>query len=434
MKSKIIKFAVSAALVGTLALGVTTQTLVAEETNQTQALSPKVGNKLLELQTMVQNKNYGSAIQQASNMLTWKNLTPYEKVQIYNFLGFSNYSNGNLGSALSAYENLMAQGAAAPQGIQQSTLTIMAQLYLQQENFTRALTTIDRLMGVVQSPGADLFILKAQAHYQAKQFSQVRAPLSRAIDMVKAQGNIPKENWLLMMRSAYYEANDYQGMSRSIRELIRYYPKDSYILQLAGAYSQAGETKKQLALMEALYDAGIKNDADSSKNLAMLYLMHETPYKAGKVLEREMNAGKIPKNVDNLKLLANAWFQSRADDKAIPALNTAATQSGDPDLYLRLGSSYMNIDNYEKAIPALRTSLSKGVKDRRAANQLLGTCYLSLEKYEEAKEVFAQVGGKTGRQFLKYIDDELLRKEKLKQEVKLKKIEKNELLESIDAG
>jgi len=207
-----------------------------------------------------------------------------------------------------------------------------------------------------------------------------------------------------------------------------------YILQLAGAYSQAGETKKQLALMEALYETGSKNDADSSKNLAMLYLMHEIPYKAGKILEKEMNAGKLPKSVDNLKLLANSWFQARADDKAIPALSTAANQSGDPSLFLRLGNSYMNLDQYEKAIPPLKTALSKGVKDRRAANQLLGTCYLSLENYEEAKAAFAQVGGKTGRQFLKYIESELERKEKLKQEIELKKIKKNEFLDSIETG
>jgi len=98
------KIIASAALVATLSLAFPVATVQAEETQQTQALSPKVGNKLLELQTMVQNKNYQAAINQANNVLTWKNLTPYEKVQIYNFMAFANYNAGNTSAAMSAYE------------------------------------------------------------------------------------------------------------------------------------------------------------------------------------------------------------------------------------------------------------------------------------------------------------------------------------------
>jgi len=428
------KIIASAALVATLGLAFPVATVQAEETQQTQALSPKVGNKLLELQTMVQNKNYQAAINQANNVLTWKNLTPYEKVQIYNFMAFANYNAGNTSAAMSAYENLMAQGSAVPQGIQESTLTILSQLYVQQENYSKALSTIDRLFGVVSSPGADLFVLRGQARYQAKQYRGASTDMTTAIDMVKRQGTTPKENWLLVWNSANFESGDYNEMSRSLRELIKYYPKDSYILQLAGAYSQAGETKKQLALMDALYEAGVKNDAESAKNLAMLNLMHEIPYRAGQVLEKEMNAGKLPSDTKNLTLLANAWFQARADDKAIPALNKAANQSGDPDLFLRLGSTYYNVEDYDKAIVALNKALDKGVKNRKAAQQMVGLCYLTQEKFDDAKRVFTALGGKTGQNYIKYIEDELERKEKLKQDIEIKEIKKNELLESLEAG
>ena len=44
-----------------------------------------------------------------------------------------------------------------------------------------------------------------------------------------------------------------------VKELIVYYPKDTYILTLAGIYSELGDTKKQLALVEVLYEKGLLN-------------------------------------------------------------------------------------------------------------------------------------------------------------------------------
>jgi len=434
MKNNSLKKALAIALTsGVLSLGVVQTSVYAQESEVSQAVvSPKVGNKLLELQEQVANKNYQGAINQASSMLGWKNLTPFEKVNIYNFLGFAKFSSGKTNEALKDYESLLAQNAATP-AIEQNTLNVMASLYLNSERPNEALRIIDRLMRLV-TPTSNLFVMKAQAHYQAKQYRQATQPMRTALDMEKRLGNKPKENWLLMLRSAYFEANDYKGMSDSIRELIRYYPKDSYLMQLAGAYSQAGETKKQLAIMEALYGSGVKNDAETAKNVAMLNLMHEIPYRAATILEKEMNAGKIPNSTENLKLLANSWFQARADEKAIPTLNKAATQSGDPDLYLRLGTTYYNVEDYDKAITTLNTALNKGVKNRKAAQQMLGLCYLTQEKFDDAKRVFTALGGKTGRGYIKYIEDELERKEKLKQDIELKEIEKNELLEGFEAG
>jgi len=310
-------------------------------------------------------------------------------------------------------------------------LNVMASLYLQSERFNDALRTIDRLMKVVGTPSAELWVLKAQAHYQAGQYQQVTDPIGRAIRMVKQQGRIPKENWLLMQRSAAYESGNFKAMGDSLKELIRYYPKDDYIMQLAGAYSQAGDTKKQLVLTEAMYDAGLKKDASSAKNLANLYLMHELPYNAATVLESSMNSGLIPKDTSNLKLIAQAWFLSREDRKAIPALKLAASQSGDPELYIRLAQSHMNIDEWEEAIPHIKESLNRGVKNRRVANTMLGSAYLQLERLDEARAAFQAAGGSQSAQWLKFIDNELKRKEKLKQEIELKKIEKNELLESM---
>ena len=129
------------------------RSVLAEQTQQTHALGAKVGNKIVELQEMVQAGNYQPAIDQAQNMLSWKNLTSYEIVQIYNFLAFVNYRAGNTDTAMKAYENLIAQGVAVPQGIMQSTLTTVSTLYVQQGKNYKALKYINQLFSIVASPG-----------------------------------------------------------------------------------------------------------------------------------------------------------------------------------------------------------------------------------------------------------------------------------------
>jgi tetratricopeptide (TPR) repeat protein len=365
-------------------------------------------------------------------MLNWKNLTGYEKVQIYNFIGYCNYTVENLRGATQAYENVLAQGADAPLGIQQSILQTISSIYLQQENYSKALDSIARLMRIVPDPTAELWVLKGQAHYQAGQYGQVIEPINRAIQMYRAQGKNPKENWLLMSRHAAYEKGDYRAMSGFIRELIRFYPKESYISQLAGAYSQAGDNKKFLALTEVLYEGGYKTDASTIKNLSQLYLMQEVPYKTGKLMQKEMQSGRLPNNLENKKLLATALFQARSDQKAIPVLKEAADQSRDPELYVRLTQSYMNVDNFDGCISASKNALNYGVKNRKAANTMLGMCYLNQEKLDEARAAFVAAGG--ARNWLNYIDNELKRRQKLEQDIDMKKIEKNELLESIESS
>ena len=432
MKKVLTVLLTSAVLAAASFTGVQQNVYAAEDTKQTQALSPKVGNKLLELQEMAQTKQCAAAIGQAQAMLSWKDITGYEKVQIYNFMGYCHYTTDNLVASTQAYENVLAQGADVPLGIQQSILQTISSIYLQQENYSKALDSIARLMRIVPTPTAELWVLKGQAHYQASQYAEVIKPIARAIDMYKSQGKSPKENWLLMSRHAAYEQGDYKAMSDFIRELIRYYPKDSYISQLAGAYSQSGDNRKFLVLTEILYEGGYKTDPSTIKNLSQLYLMEDAPFKAAKLLDKEMNSGRIPNDLANKKLLATSWFQARDDDRAIPVLQSAADQSNDAELYIRLGQSYMNVGKWGPAITALDNALKYGVGNKEAAYTMLGLCNLELNQLTAAKNAFVNAGGKQSRQYINYIEKEVERIAKLKEDVEIREVRKDEMLDNTE--
>ena len=101
------------------------------------------------------------------------------------------------------------------------------------------------------------YMLLGQAYFQMGDYDAALEPIKKAVDMDREQGNTPKENWLLLLRVIYYEKQDFKNMIAVLEELIQYYPKDTYLLTLAGAHSELGDTLKQLVIVETLYEKGL---------------------------------------------------------------------------------------------------------------------------------------------------------------------------------
>jgi tetratricopeptide (TPR) repeat protein len=95
-------------------------------------------------------------------------------------------------------------------------------------------------------------------------------------------------------------------------------------------------------------------------NLTQYYSYYEVPYRGAKILEREMNAGRVSKSKKNLRTLSEMWRQAREYDKAIPVLTQAAETADDGALFVNLGEAYLAENRYSEAEAALRKGLSKG--------------------------------------------------------------------------
>ena len=305
------------------------------KTKETVAMSQQVYEQLMEIQELMEAKDYAKAQVKIDDLRNQKRLSDYERAQIWNISAYSYYLQERLDDAIMAYDQVLAQ-PDLPEALQFSTLKTKAQLHFQQEQYEDALQVIRELMAAIPEPSADVLMIEGQALFQMQRYEEALVPIRTAINMYRDQGQTPKENWLLLLRVIYFEQKDYNSMIDVVKELIRYYPKDTYIRTLAGIYSELGDTKKQLALTEVLYDSGILSRAGDITNLANLYLLHGLPYKAAVVLEKEMNSNLVESNERNLRLLSQAWYQAREDQKAIPPLERAAEMTNEGDLYICL--------------------------------------------------------------------------------------------------
>jgi tetratricopeptide (TPR) repeat protein len=393
------------------------------KTKETVAMSQQVYESLTEIQALVEAEDFPPALQLIKDLQGGKKkLSPYESAQIWNLQGYTYYLMEDYKSAIGSYQKVL-QEPDLPEALQQSTLKTMAQLYFTIEDYKKALETINRLMAAISEPAADVYMLKGQAYFQMGEYENALGPIKTAIDMYRAQGNVPKENWLLLLRVCYWELKDFDNMLIVLQELIQEYPKDSYVLTLAGVYSELGDTKKQLALTEALYEKGYIDGKQHAVNLANLYLLHGMPYKAAVLLEKEIKAGNVKEDTRNLRLLSQAWYSARDDEKAIPPLVKAAAMGEDSELYMRLAQSYLNLERWAEAAQAAKDGLAAGnLKRKDTANIMYGMALFNQKKLEQARRAF-QAAGQDNRskraadQWIKYVDSEILRRDTLEQKL-----------------
>jgi tetratricopeptide (TPR) repeat protein len=411
-----------------------------KKTKETVAMSQQVYEKLVEIQELIEAKDYATAERLTVDLRQKKNISDYERAQIWNISAYSYYLQERYSDAIDAYDQVLAQ-PGLPEALLQSTLKTKSQLMFTQEDYEGALEVIRELMALIPEPSADVLMIEGQALFQLARYDEALVPIKTAIDMYREQGQKPKENWLLLLRVIYFEQKDYDSMLEVVKELIVYYPKDTYLLVLAGIYSELGDTKKQLALVEVLYEKGYINSASQITNLANLYLLHGVPYKAAQVLEKEIEAGVIEANERNLRLMSQAWYTSREDRKAIPPLERAAELAEDGELYIRLAQSHINLENWSEAAAAAREGIRiGGLKRSDQAQIMLGMALFNQKRLEQARTAFVAASrdrrsAKAAGQWINYVDSEIKRRDLMRQEVPdFQPRERDELLDVIEGN
>ena len=329
------------------------------KTVKAPAMSEKVYKKLTAAQESIEAKKYQEGLAQLRELEVQKGLSNYEKAQIYNYFAYTYFTMERYKDAISSYEKVLAQ-PDLPEALVQNSLYTLAQLYFILEDYSRAVDTIKRWFAVTDKPTENAYMLLGQGYYQLEKYKEALEPLKVAYKLVTDRGEKPRENLLLLLRVVYFNMNDYKNMVGVLHELVELYPKDEYWLTLAGTYSELKQLKKQMSILEMLYDMGKLDRGNQQLNLANLYLLHEVPYKAAVLMDKGVKAGKIEKNERNLQLLSQAWLQAQEPDKSIPPLELAAKVSKDGDIDMKLAQAYISLDKYKDAVVALRAGMKKG--------------------------------------------------------------------------
>ncbi len=390
-----------------------------QKTKQAQAVSKAVYEKIEKAQEMVDAKDYRGALKILNSLYDPDDLTEYEQANVLNYIGFVHYNMENTPAAISTYEKLLQIPGLEPQLAKQTTYTL-AQLYTMEEQYSKALTTLDKWFLMETNPPPEAFILKAQNLYQVQRYKEMIQPIRNAMRVAEERGKPVKEDWYVLLNFAYFQDENYKEVRDIQKILLASWPKKRYWMSLAGAFTELGEEELLIYAFDALHTQGLLDKESELITMAQLYMQAEVPYKAGTLLEKEMESGRVAKNAKTYRLLSQAWQLAMEDDKAIPALTEAARLATDGELNVRLGNAFLNTGEHAECVKAVREGLRKGgLKAPDNAQISLGMCLYNQRKYNDAKAAFrearkAERSRRIADQWIKVIDADVERNRQIR--------------------
>ena len=354
---------------------------------QTQALSKNVYDLITQANEKVDAEDYNGALALLDKIKAMPKLSDYETAQLYSFYGFLYFNAEKYKQAVTAYNTVLKQPDLPP-ALQQQTIRTLSQLAFVTEDYQAAIKYANQYISEV-GPDPDMYVVIGTAYYQMEKYKEIIAPVEKAISLANERGTEAKEQWLLLLRVAYWETENYKKVKDILEELVIRWPKKEYWTQLSGIYFELKDEARQLAAYEAAYDQNLLTSGAELLQMAQLFMQAEVPYKGARVLEKGFEAKQIERTERNLRLLSQAWQLAQEDRKAIPPLKEAAAISGDGELYARLAQSYLNLGEYKSCVEASNQGINKGgLKNAGNAYLILGMCQFELNSLSSAKASF----------------------------------------------
>lgn len=379
-------------------------TATAQSCTETQFTS-KTGQIYLEAETAaITNKDFATALRKI-NQLRGSTLNCYEEGAVLKLGAFIKLENGDRRGAAQDLLSALNKGYI-PAKDRSQTFFNLAQIYLQENDHTQALNYMGQWINSGARPDRT-------QKWQLAVLNQKAGKLNEAIkwaeEVKRDDGSNFKQEVYDFLIFLYNKTGQKAKLSALVEDLLVREPTNrKYWDIISGGYFQDNQERKAFEVQKAMYLGGILKQEDELLRIVNFYNRFNAPYHGARVLEKEMNAGRISGSLKNLELLANLYQVAREHEKAIPVIQKAAAAGGGGAMYERLGRSYADLQNWSKAEDAMKQAINAGgLKDKGTAWVLIGQSRYEREDRAGAREAFRTAGNRAGRSWLEFMDAEV---------------------------
>src|SRR5690606_17626670 len=171
----------------------------------------------------------------------------------------------------------------------------------------------------------------------------------------------------------YLELDQPQEAMRIAEELAAKDPSDKRMqLNLASIYLQNDQMDKAAAVLEKVRTSGQLTEAAEYRQLYATYLnMDGREAEAIAVIEDGLAKGILEQDFQTAVALAQSYYFSKQDAKAIEAYKIAAPLDNDGETYLNLARVLWQADRIPEAKQAAQSALDKGLNNPAEARKVL---------------------------------------------------------------
>jgi len=349
-------------------------------------LSESTYNALNDIHELLEAGNHAAALTELRSLERKVDGNEYEQAVVWQTMGYAYNGLDRPEEAAGSFIRAVESGALPPD-VNHRLDYFIAQLLAQSGDYSRAIEYLERWFTEEDDPDLNAYRLAAGLYYQTGNHDQVIRYARRAISK-SAEAD---EDLYQLLLASYFEKKDYTSAASLLKQMLELFPTSkSYWKQLYATYQLLDREKEALAVYELAYRRGLL-DRKEKEELARLYLHLQAPYRAARFLERELDAGGIERNAENLKLLAESYYLARETERAIEAYGQAAAVASDGELYFRQGQLLAQQERWEGALTALQRALEQGGLEHGAqARLLLGIAAYKLDRDDVATEALRQ--------------------------------------------
>ena len=248
-------------------------------------------------------------------------------------------------------------------------LLMLAQLQLQEDQFTEALASFDRFFAETKSNKPEHLVLKGNALYRLDRFPEAAAVLKQAIDASPE----PKADWLQLLMGTYFEMGNSAEAAKLAESIAAKNPADKRSqMNLAAAYLQGEMFPQAVAVLEKMRAAGQFTEEKDYRQLYATYAnMDGKEKEVTSVIKEGLDKGVLKPDFQTYLALGQSYYFSDQMPQAIEAYRKAAPLAPDGETYLNLAKILWQEDRVPEAKEAARQAVAKGVKKPDDARKII---------------------------------------------------------------
>ena len=248
------------------------------------------GQIVADAQEQIKNGNYNAAISALQGVLN-NETNAYERSIVHQMLGSAYYEQNQFGPAIQNFESAISSGGLTPTESEQLRVNI-AQLLICNGEYARGAQMLEDYLarGGQRKPKYDEYIM--QAWVQSENYSRALPYAERWFN-----ASSPKERKHYDLLNFLYNNLNMPGKQADIvKQMINRWPGDKDLWDAwASMLANGGREQEAFEVTKMLYLGGaLKTEQDLSK-VIQYYSFYEMPYQAAQILEKEMNANRLPR-------------------------------------------------------------------------------------------------------------------------------------------
>ncbi|MDR3417422.1 MAG: DUF1329 domain-containing protein [Nevskia sp.] len=350
------------------------------------ALAPARGDQYRSQERVIQTptpqqQNQAQDIQKQLQTAT----DPYAKAMLLRELAAAAAQRKDYTGAAKYLEDALAQHALSGPAEQQMR-NDLASLRVGSGDPKSVLANIEPRYRAGAALSPDELVALGAAYLQEKRYHDAVPPLQKGVAAARA----PDMSWRRALYSAYVGNGQEREAAQVLEGIVRDQPsaRDDW-MRLSALYLKSGEKDRAHAVMEVASRLGYLDSTEQRLQLVELTAQIGAPFQAGSTLKGWMDAGKVPRDAQNLRLLAAMWVQARESSLAIPALQDALAAKPSSELYLQLGQLHLDREEYREAAQALQQGIATGGKSGPAL-MALGVALYQQADVDGATKAFRE--------------------------------------------